>query len=405
MSSRDERRQRKIPHGSYRREEVVNPLETVEVPSSSSARTEERSCQHETELMERVVSRPNMMDAYGQVLRNKGAAGIDGMRVQDLKPYLQENWGRIKQELLTGSYKPRPVRRVEIPKPDGGVRLLGIPTVLDRLIQQALHQTLNIIFDPGFSENSYGFRKGRSAKQGVLKAREYIQEGFRYVVDMDLAKFFDRVNHDMLMSRVARKVADKRVLHLVRAYLEAGVMIGGLFEKTEEGTPQGGPLSPLLANIMLDDLDKELEKRGHRFVRYADDCNIYSLAASIGRILDPLRRMFRPRCDVLQQGGDLALGDFGIVRGLSAQPIAVGQAEKTAQPQIRIGCHRAFPRNDFTDALRRNADLLGKAIPADSHRLQKLLKQNFPRRYGFKLFHAVHSLMGDYFLNCFRQDR
>ncbi len=291
MSSRDERRQRKIPHGSYRREEVVNPLETVEVPSSSSARTEERSCQHETELMEQVVLRPNMMDAYGQVLRNKGAAGIDGMRVQDLKPYLQENWGRIKQELLTGSYKPRPVRRVEIPKPDGGVRLLGIPTVLDRLIQQALHQTLNIIFDPGFSENSYGFRKGRSAKQGVLKAREYIQEGFRYVVDMDLAKFFDRVNHDMLMSRVARKVADKRVLHLVRAYLEAGVMIGGLFEKTEEGTPQGGPLSPLLANIMLDDLDKELEKRGHRFVRYADDCNIYVKSKRAGeRVMEGVRR-------------------------------------------------------------------------------------------------------------------
>lgn len=232
-----------------------------------------------------------MTAALHQVVRNKGAAGIDGMEVRELKPFLRENWERVRGELLKGVYKPKPVRRVEIPKPEGVVRLLGIPTVLDRLIQQALQQTLTPVFDPEFSDNSYGFRKGRSAGDAVLKAREHIREGYRHVVDMDLAKFFDRVNHDILMARVARKVTDKRVLRLIRSYLEAGVMIGDLFERTKEVTPQGGPLSPLLANIMLGDLDKELEKRGHRFVRYADDCNIYVKSRRAGeRVMGSVRR-------------------------------------------------------------------------------------------------------------------
>lgn len=219
-----------------------------------------------------MLGRANMEAAYRKVVSNKGAPGVDGMTTEDLKAYLQTDWIRIKEELLTGRYKPKPVKQVEIPKPDGGVRKLGIPTVIDRLIQQAIHQILNPIFDPNFSESSYGFRPDRGAHQAILKAREYIAEGRRWVVDLDLEKFFDRVNHDILMSRVARKVKDKRILLLIRKYLQAGIMIGGLETAREEGTPQGGPLSPLLSNILLDELDKELETRGHKFCRYADDC-------------------------------------------------------------------------------------------------------------------------------------
>jgi group II intron reverse transcriptase/maturase len=231
-----------------------------------------------------------MTRAYEQVVSNKGSHGIDNMKVVQLKPYLKENWEQVKRQLLNGNYKPKAVRRVEIPKPDGGIRLLGIPTVLDRMIQQAVAQILNGVFDHTFSESSYGFRKGRSAHDAIEAAREHISEGYKWVVDMDLEKFFDRVNHDKLMSLIARRVGDKRLLKLIRTYLESGIMINGIEVISEDGVPQGGPLSPLLSNIMLDELDKELEKRGHRFVRYADDCNIYVKSKRAGqRVYESIR--------------------------------------------------------------------------------------------------------------------
>lgn len=226
-------------------------------------------------LMEAAVERNNMLCAYERVVRNQGAPGVDRLTVSEFKPWLQAHWPKVRQALLAGEYMPAAVRKVEIPKPQGGTRTLGIPTVLDRLIQQALHQVLQPLFEPEFSESSYGFRPGRNAHQAVQAARGYVAEGKRWVVDLDLEKFFDRVNHDVLMSRVARQVKDKRVLKLIRRYLEAGLMEGGVTSARTEGTPQGGPLSPLLSNILLTDLDRELEKRGHSFCRYADDCNVY----------------------------------------------------------------------------------------------------------------------------------
>jgi len=243
--------------------------------SGVTVTTETSWAEAETRLMEEIVSRANMQRAYNRVVSNKGAAGVDNMSTGQLKGYLQTDWPRIKEELLNGTYTPQPVRKVEIPKPGGGTRMLGIPTVLDRLIQQAMHQELGLLFEPGFSTSSYGFRPGKSAHQAVQAARDAVSSGLRWVVDIDLAKFFDRVNHDILMSRVARKVKDKRVLHLIRRYLQAGLFEGGIVSPRKEGTPQGGPLSPLLSNILLDELDKELEKRGHTFCRYADDSNIY----------------------------------------------------------------------------------------------------------------------------------
>lgn len=241
-------------------------------------------------LMSLVVERDNMQRAYSRVMKNHGAPGIDGMRCEDLKEWLKVNWPQVKRALLDGTYRPQAVRRVDIPKPQGGVRTLGVPTVVDRLIQQALHQAMQPLFEPIFSQSSYGFRPGRSAQQAVTKAAEYIRGGKRWVVDMDLEKFFDRVNHDVLMARVARQVQDPKVLRLIRRFLEAGMMANGVETPRYEGTPQGGPLSPLLSNILLTDLDRELEKRKLLFCRYADDCNIYVSSQRSGqRIMEGVK--------------------------------------------------------------------------------------------------------------------
>jgi len=264
---------------------------------SNSEGIREGICPDTDNLLERMVEKANMMDAYRKVVGNKGSAGVDKMTVDDLEAHLQKNWESIRKALVEGRYIPQSVLRVEIPKPGGkGVRLLGIPTVTDRLIQQALHQILSPMFDEDFSEHSYGFRRGRSAHQAVLAAQGYVSEGKRWVVDLDLEKFFDRVNHDILMSRVARKVKDKRVLKLIRRYLKAGIMVDGVTSVPQQGTPQGGPLSPLLSNILLDDLDKELEKRNLRFCRYADDCCIYVGSQKAGeRVLESITRFLEKK--------------------------------------------------------------------------------------------------------------
>ena len=241
----------------------------------TAKRMSESPARNHEPLMEEVCAHDNCVQAYKRVKSNKGSPGIDGMTVEQLPEHLKEHWPAIREQLLAGTYKPQPVRRVEIPKPDGGVRQLGIPTVLDRMVQQAVMQVLQGRWDAEFSEHSHGFRPGRSAHQAVAKAQKYIAEGRRWVVDLDLEKFFDRVNHDKLMAAVARRVADKRMLKLIRAFLTAGVLKNGLVGPVDEGTPQGGPLSPLLSNLVLDELDRELERRKHCFVRYADDCNIY----------------------------------------------------------------------------------------------------------------------------------
>ncbi len=269
-----------------------------EAPMTTGGGTEAAMARRETEspagterLMEEVCQRENLFRALKRVQGNRGSAGVDGMKVDELPDYLREHWPAIREHLMAGTYKPQPVKRVEIPKPGGGVRKLGIPTVLDRMIQQAVLQVLQPQWDPTFSEHSYGFRPGRSAHQAVAAAQQHIAEGYRWVVDMDLEKFFDRVNHDRLMAKAADRIADKRVLKLLRAYLNAGVLEDGLVRPTDEGTPQGGPLSPLLSNLVLDELDRELERRGHRFVRYADDCNIYVRSERAGqRVMESVER-------------------------------------------------------------------------------------------------------------------
>jgi RNA-directed DNA polymerase len=250
---------------------------------SLEARHAPKSPARSDRLMEEIVDRENLKEALRRVKANKGSPGVDGMTVDQLDDYLKQQWPTILEQLLSGTYKPKPVKRVEIPKPDGGVRKLGIPTVLCRFVQQAVMQVLQRQWDPTFSNFSYGFRPGRSAHQAVAQAQRYIAEGYNWVIDLDLEKFFDRVNHDKLRAQIAKRVEDKRLLKLIRAFLNAGVMENGLISPSVEGTPQGGPLSPLLSNLVLDTLDRELERRGHRYVRYADDCNIYVRSERAGQ--------------------------------------------------------------------------------------------------------------------------
>jgi len=273
MSDKRQNNQLELAFTEMSRSEA--PRDFVEGTEALMAKREAESMAISRLLMEAVCERRNCRQALARVKRNKGSAGIDGMTVEQLPAYLKQHWLTIRAQLISGTYKPQPVKRVEIPKPDGGMRKLGIPTVLDRFIQQAVMQVLQRSWDRTFSAQSYGFRPGRSAHQAVAQAQQYITAGYGWVVDLDLEKFFDRVNHDKLMARLARRIGDKRMLKLIRGFLRAGVLEGGLVSPIDEGTPQGGPLSPLLSNIVLDELDRELEQRGHRFVRYADDCNIY----------------------------------------------------------------------------------------------------------------------------------
>jgi len=256
---------------------------------------EDERTQHEG-IWERIFSRENLLKALARVESNKGAPGVDGMTTEELADHLREHWPSIRARLEAGIYQPSPVKRTMIPKPGGGERQLGIPTVLDRFIQQAMLQVLSEVFEPTFSDHSYGFRPNRSAQQAVQVARSYIEEGYTWVVDIDLAKFFDTVNHDRLMARMKQTVSDKQVLRLVNEYLKAGVMVNGVVVETKTGTPQGGPLSPLLSNIVLTELDRKLEERGHHFVRYADDCNIYvSSRAAAERVMGSTQRFIEKR--------------------------------------------------------------------------------------------------------------
>ena len=296
-SLRDEHGKQNSPNGETAgQSNEVKPRGVVQRAEPPPALNKGTSNGEGEKVWEQIWERSNLLTALTRVETNGGAPGIDGMTVEELRPYLKGQWLDIRKSLDAGTYQPSPVRRVEIPKPDGGMRLLGIPTVIDRFIQQAMAQVLTTVFDPTFSTHSYGFRPKRSAHDAVRAAQAYIRNGYDWVVDVDLEKYFDGVNHDKLMARVAREVKDKRVLKLIRAYLESGVMVNGVVMDTEEGTPQGGPLSPLLANIMLDDLDKELEKRGHRFVRYADDCNIYVKSLRAGeRVMASVRRFLEQK--------------------------------------------------------------------------------------------------------------
>jgi RNA-directed DNA polymerase len=289
MSSKRQKTQLLLAFAAESRDEF--PRAAVAGTELPVAKRDAESPTQTASLMEEVCERGNLWKALKRVQANKGAPGVDGMTVRQLPKYLKRHWPKIREQLLTGIYRPQPVKRVEIPKPDGGVRKLGIPTVLDRFIQQAVLQILQERWDRTFSEQSYGFRPRRSAHQAVAQAQAYIAEGYGYTVDIDLEKFFDRVNHDMLMGRIAKRVEDKCLLKLIRAFLDAGIMENGLVSLSEEGTPQGGPLSPLLSNLMLDDLDKELERRGLRFVRYADDCNIYVRSRRAGeRVMQGITR-------------------------------------------------------------------------------------------------------------------
>ena len=306
--------------------------------------TAKRACESPVsreQVMAEVCGRENLLRALRRVKSNKGSPGIDGMTVGELPGYLKQHWPAIGEQLWSGSYKPQPVKRVEIPKPDGGVRKLGIPTVLDRFIQQAVMQVLQSKWDGTFSEHSHGFRPGRSAHQAVAKAQQYVRAGRRWVVDLDLEKFFDRVNHDRLMSAIARRVSDKRMLQLIRAFLQAGVMEGGLVSPVEEGTPQGGPLSPLLSNLVLDDLDRELERRRHRFVRYADDCNIYVASERAGqRVMRSVTRFIRRRLKLKVNEAKSAVARVQQRKFLGFSFSAGREAKRRIAPKALLRCKR-----------------------------------------------------------------
>src|SRR6185295_6679365 len=294
MSGKRQKNQLKLTFTYVRKNEARTEVQKNTEPSM--ARYEAERLAESERLMEDVCEAKNLKQALRRVKANRGSAGIDGMKVEELPKWLIENWSKMREELLSGQYRPEAVKRVEIAKPDGGTRKLGIPTVVDRFVQQAVNQVLQRIWEPTFSESSYGFRPDRSAHGAVETAQRYIREGRRWVVDIDLEKFFDRVNHDRLMARVSTRVSDKRMLGLIRSFLTAGVLEGGLVQASDEGTPQGGPLSPLLSNIVLDELDEELEKRGHAFVRYADDCNIYVRSERAGkRVMESLRALITKR--------------------------------------------------------------------------------------------------------------
>jgi len=284
--------------------------------------------------MEAVVGAANLRQALRRVRANKGSPGVDGMTVDELPAYLRKAWPALRAALLAGEYEPEPVKRVAIPKPDGGERELGIPTVVDRLIQQAVLQVLTPIYDPGFSPHSYGFRPGKSAHQALEQALAYVAEGRGWVVDLDLERFFDRVNHDVLMGRLAKGIGDRRLLRLVRRYLEAGVLLNGVVVEREEGTPQGGPLSPLLANILLDEWDKELERRGHRFCRYADDCNIYVRSQRAGeRVLASVSRWLERELRLKVNGAKSAVGRPAERPFLGYRIIVVATARLSVAPR------------------------------------------------------------------------
>jgi len=313
-------------------------------------------------VMEEVVQRENLEKALKRVCANKGSPGIDGMAVEELKDYLKIHWPQIRQQLLEGHYKPQPVKQVLIPKPGGGTRILGIPTVIDRFIQQALLQVLNRIYDPTFSPHSYGFRAGRNAHQAVRQARNYIAQGHEWVVDIDLEKCFDRINHDTLMGRIAKRITDKRILGLIRLYLQAGIMVHGVVQERYEGTPQGGPLSPLLSNILLDELDKELEKRRHKFCRYADDCNVYVRSERAGkRLMESIERFLTEKLKLK----------------VNRQKSAV------ARPQ-----ERSFLGFSFTSGKELKIKLSKKALKSVKHRIKQITR----RSRGISLLQIITEL-------------
>ena len=366
MGAKQQKNQLSLAFMADRRGET--PTAATEGTEASMAKLWTESPVSDERVMEEIVSRENLKSALQRVKANQGSPGIDGMTVGELPQYLKHQWPSIREQLLSGTYTPQPVKRVEIPKPDGGVRKLGIPTVLDRFIQQAMLQVLQAKWDASFSDHSYGFRPYRSAHQAVEQAQQYIAEGYRWVVDLDLEKFFDRVHHDKLMGTLAKRLQDKRVLKLIRGFLQAGVLEGGLVSPTEEGTPQGGPLSPLLSNLVLDELDKELERRGHRFVRYADDSNIYVRSLRAGeRVMTSITRFITRRLKLVVNEAKSAVArpwerkllGFSFTRHRAPKRRIAPQAVKRFKKRIRTLTQRTRGRRLETLVQQVNSYLRG----------------------------------------------